>query len=82
MGKFITLREEFTSETGAHPFADQQYIEWLEKVVERQRQVKNCSIPFVGQIEQLRAFKHFLQSEYNLPISNRMVDEFEQKQSF
>jgi|31_taG_2_1085359.scaffolds.fasta_scaffold07689_5 hypothetical protein len=34
-----------------------------------------------GQSEQLRAFKHFLQSEYHLPVSNRMVDEFEQKQS-
>lgn len=44
MGKFITLREEFESETGAHPFADQQYIKWLEKVVEQQRVVKNCSI--------------------------------------
>lgn len=31
MGKSITLREEFESETGAHPFADQQYIIWLEK---------------------------------------------------
>jgi len=53
MGKFITLREEFESETGAQPFADQQYIEWLEKVVERQKQVKNCSIPYVEQSEQL-----------------------------
>lgn len=35
----------------------------------------------VGRSEQLRAFKAFLQSEYHLPISNRMVDEFEQKQS-
>ena len=35
----------------------------------------------VGQSEQLRAFKQFLQSEYHLPVSNRMVDEFEQKQS-
>jgi len=47
MGKFITLREEFESETGAHAFADQQYIEWLEKLVEKQRLVKNCSIPNV-----------------------------------
>ena len=45
MGKFITLREEFTSETGAHPFADQQYIEWLEKVVERQRKDNCISLP-------------------------------------
>jgi hypothetical protein len=53
MGKFITLREEFESETGSHPFADQRYIEWLEKLVERQREVKNCSIPaVVGQSEQ------------------------------
>lgn len=36
----------------------------------------------VGRKEQLRAFKQFLQSEYHLPISNRMIDEFEQKQSF
>lgn len=43
MGEFITLRQEFQSETGSHPFADQQYIEWLEKVVERQRLVKNSS---------------------------------------
>lgn len=35
----------------------------------------------VGRSEQLRAFKKFLQSEYHLPVSNRMVDEFEQKQS-
>lgn len=35
----------------------------------------------VDRSEQLRAFKGFLQSEYHLPISNRMVDEFEQKQS-
>ena len=48
MGKFITIREEFESETGAHTFADQQYIKWLEKLVERQRQVKNCSIPLVS----------------------------------
>lgn len=34
MGKFITLREEFESETGVHPFADQKYIEWLEAKVE------------------------------------------------
>jgi len=45
MGKFITLREEFESETGAQPFADQQYIEWLEKVVERQRQDNCMSLP-------------------------------------
>ena len=43
MGKFITLREEFESETGAHPFADQQYIDWLEKVVERQLRLYNVS---------------------------------------
>lgn len=42
MRKSITLREEFESETGAHAFADQQYIEWLEKIVEQQRVVKNC----------------------------------------
>lgn len=35
----------------------------------------------VGRSEQLRAFKKFLQSEYHLPVSNKMVDEFEQKQS-
>jgi hypothetical protein len=35
----------------------------------------------VGHSEQLRAFKKFLQSEYHLPVSNRMLDEFEQKQS-
>lgn len=35
----------------------------------------------VEQSEQLRAFKQFLQSEYHLPISNRMVDEFELKQN-
>lgn len=34
----------------------------------------------VGQSEQLRAFKEFLQSEYHLPVSNRMIDEFKQKQ--
>jgi hypothetical protein len=33
----------------------------------------------VGRSEQLRAFKEFLQSEYHLPVSNRMIDEFEQK---
>jgi hypothetical protein len=43
---------------------------------------KNCVIPaVVGRSEQLRAFKQFLKSEYHLPVSNRMVDEFEQKQS-
>jgi len=47
MEKFTTLREEFESETGAHAFADQKYIEWLEGLVEKQRQVKNCSIPDV-----------------------------------
>lgn len=47
MEKFTTLREEFESETGAHAFADQQYIEWLEELVEKQRQVKNCYIPDV-----------------------------------
>lgn len=35
----------------------------------------------VGRSEQLRAFKKFLQSEYHLTVSNKMVDEFEQKQS-
>lgn len=35
----------------------------------------------VWRSEQLLAFKQFLQSEYHLPVSNRMVDEFEQKQS-
>jgi hypothetical protein len=35
----------------------------------------------VGRSEQLRAFKEFLQSEYHLPVSNRMIDEFKQKQS-
>jgi hypothetical protein len=34
----------------------------------------------VGRSEQLRAFKQFLQSEYQLPVSNRMLDEFEKKQ--
>ena len=48
MGKFITLREEFESETGAHTFADQQYIEWLESIVNQQRKVKNCSIQNVS----------------------------------
>ena len=36
-----------------------------------------CNV--VGQSEQLRAFKKFLQSDYHLPVSNRMVDEFEQR---
>lgn len=40
MSEFITLREEFENETGAHVFADQQYIQWLEKLVERLRQEK------------------------------------------
>jgi hypothetical protein len=35
MGKFITLREEFESETGS--IDDKSYIEWLEKVVEKKR---------------------------------------------
>jgi hypothetical protein len=35
----------------------------------------------VERSEQLRAFKEFLQSEYHLPVSNRMIDEFKQKQS-
>ena len=29
--------------------------------------------------EQLRAFKEFLQSEYHLPISYKMIDEFKTK---
>lgn len=62
MGKFITLREEFESETGAHPFADQQYIEWLEKVIKRQRQVKNYSIPDVSHQRELLAD---FQRDYN-----------------
>lgn len=58
------------------PISVLRYITELETVV------KNCSIPaVVGRSEQLRAFKNFLQSEYHLPVSNRMVDEFEQKQS-
>lgn len=53
-----------------------------EALIEELKLVKNCSIPaVVGRSEQLRAFKQFLQSEYHLPVSNRMVDEFEQKQS-
>jgi len=31
----LTLREQFEKETGAHPFADQKYIEWLEKFIKR-----------------------------------------------
>ena len=65
MGKFITLREEFESETGAESFADQQYIEWLEKVVERQRQAKNCSISFVRQSEHLNAFREWTRENLN-----------------
>lgn len=38
MARFITLREEFESETGASQFDDQKYIEWLEAIVEKQRQ--------------------------------------------
>lgn len=37
-----TLREEFETETGAHSFADQQYIKWLENIVEKERQSKNA----------------------------------------
>ena len=32
-----------------------------------------------GQSEQLKAFADFLKSEYHLPVSNRMIDEFKQK---
>lgn len=31
------LREEFEMETGAHRFADQDYIKWLENLVEKLR---------------------------------------------
>lgn len=37
MGKFITLREEFESETGKQD--DQSYIEWLERLVELQEEM-------------------------------------------
>ena len=41
---------------------------------------EQCNIAsVVGQSKKLRAFKQFLQSEYHLPVSNRMVDEFNQK---
>lgn len=74
MGKFITLREEFESETGAHPFADQQYIEWLEKLVERQSQVKNCSIPNVGKRIYLTFADYNCDSTYNtLEKANQRV---------
>lgn len=39
MEKSTTLREEFESETRAHAFADQQYIKWLEKMVQEQREL-------------------------------------------
>jgi len=42
MGKFITLREEFESETNEHPFTDQKYIEWLERIVERNKHLHSC----------------------------------------
>jgi hypothetical protein len=34
------LRKQFEKETGAHPFADQQYIKWLEKKLEN-KLIKN-----------------------------------------
>lgn len=34
-----------------------------------------------GETKELIAFKNFLQIEYHLPVSNRMVDEFKKKQS-
>jgi len=36
MGKFITLREEFESETKGENCSDQQYIKWLESIVEKE----------------------------------------------
>lgn len=80
----VKLRKQYKEETGEHwkmfystAQPTVEYTKWLED-----RLVKNCYKPdVVWQSEQLRAFKRFLLSEYHLPISNRMVDEFEQKQS-
>lgn len=59
MAKFITLREEFESETSEHPFTDQKYIEWLERIVKLQRVVKNHSISDVlERSKQLQSCKY------------------------
>ena len=56
------------------------YKDWLEaQLLEARKQLALYNV--VGQSEQLRAFKQFLQSEYHLSVSNRMVDEFVQTQS-
>jgi hypothetical protein len=63
---------------------DQYVAEVGAELEEELRQIDQALLVLsnvVVQSEQLRAFKQFLQSEYNLPVSNRMVDEFEQKQS-
>jgi len=37
MAKFITIREEFESETGNSVFDDQKYIDWLEAMIIKYR---------------------------------------------
>jgi hypothetical protein len=54
-------------------------IDFIADLMEEWEQLRIHGV--VGRSEQLRAFKEFLQSEYHLPVSNRMIDEFEQKQS-
>lgn len=65
-----TIRSEFPKSTAID--LENELFEMINKTL---------MLGAVGQSEQLRAFKQFLQSEYHLPVSNRMVDEFEQKQS-
>lgn len=57
----------------AHGHFLQYFLETVEEALHQP--------PVMVRSEQFRAFKQFLQSEYHLPVSNRMVDEFEQKQS-
>lgn len=59
--------------------AVEEWHKLLDHVEEMEQALSIANV--VGRSEQLRAFKQFLQSEYHLPVSNRMVDEFEQKQS-
>ena len=63
---------------------DQYVAEVGAELEEELRQIDQALLVLsniVGQSEQLKAFKQFLQSEYNLPVSNRMLDAFLQTQN-
>ena len=85
----MIVYEMFLQKFNSYHCTDEQYEQYKvihEYVTELKQNgwvtfERSNTTDIVGTHEQLISFKKFLQSEYHLPISNRMVDEFEHKQS-